>query len=61
MLFVEYQLAIFVVSKYVGELVVFGAAVCIRLLQPPRTLNLEILACLGHMTDLGGLWMVFHT
>ena len=51
----KYGFAMYILGKYSMGLMVFGAAVWIRLLWPLGILNLDILACLGHMAALGVL------
>ena len=51
--FVGYRLVMHILGRYIKGLVVFGAAVCIRLLGPTLTLMFDKLACLGHIAELG--------
>ena len=51
------DLVMYVLGKYAMGLMVTGAAACIRLLWPPETLQLKILACLGHMAELVATWL----
>ena len=53
----DYVLATYASGKYTKGLVVFSAAVCSRLFCPLRTLYLDILACICHMTEVGDLYI----
>ena len=48
-----YGLFISILGKYARELVVLGAIVCSRLLGSPGILNLDILACLDYIVEIG--------